>query len=360
MIPGETGYSIVIVGASSLLGRELRAVIKERRFPVARLMELESGAGAEAEPEPPVLDIERDEATEFLASQASVSGIDVAFIAAPSDPAQALLASGLPPLVIDVDGGLAEPHREPPQIAFLEEGGSLANEPVATPGAGKPATRVIASAHPVTAVLSTLLLRLASKVEITTAVAEILSPASHLGPRAIEELQKQTVNLLSFQKIPRAVFGSQLAFNLLPRVSGSGSESLGSLESRVRGELTRFLAGRAPLPALRLLQAPVFYSVAVSLYVETSEMIPPAKVAQAIAGEPIRISRTSERAPSQVEVTGSAEIIVDPITADAGRPNGLWMWAAADNLRLAAENAVRLAEQMLRTGQAAQVRGRVH
>jgi len=360
MIAGESGYSVAIVGASSLLGRELRAVIRERRFPIARLIELEAGVGADAEPELPVLDIEKDEATEFVASQASISGIDLAFLTAPTDPAQALLAAGLPPLVIDLDGGLAEPEREPPQIAFLESGDGSSPKPVAS---GRPAaaTQIVAAAHPVTVVLSTLLLRLASKSEIKTAVAQILNPASHLGPRAIEELQKQTVNLLSFQKIPRAVFGSQLAFNLLPRLAGSGSEPLEHLDKRVRAELTCFLAGRAPLPALRLLQSAVFYSTSVSLYIETAQPLTPAQAAHALAGEPVRVSRPSDRPPSQVEVTGSAEILLDSITADADHPNGLWIWAAADNLRLAATNAVRIAEKLLPGGRAPQATGeRVH
>lgn len=361
MNPGESGYSVAIVGASSLLGRELRAVIRERHFPISRLIELEAGGTADAEPELPVLDIEKDEAADFLASQASFSGIDLAFVAAPADPAQALLASGLPPLVIDLDGGLAEPEVEAPQVAFLESAAESTVKTVAPGGTGKSATKVIAAAHPVTMILGALLLRLASRVEVTTAVAQVLSPASQLGPRGIEELQKQTVNLLSFQKIPRAIFGSQLAFNILPRLAGPGSEPLENLEKRVRGELGRLLAERAPLPALRLMQSAVFYSMGVSLYVETAQPLAPAKAAQALAGKPIRVSRASEHAPSQVDATGSEEILVDSIATDTSRPNGLWIWAAADNLRLAAANAVDIAGQLLPGAGAPQAaRERVH
>ena len=262
--------------------------------------------------------------------------------------------------MIDLDGGLAEPEREPPQIAFIESGDGSGAKPVALgrPDAG---TRIVAAAHPVTIIISALLLRLASKAQISTAVAQVLSPASHLGPRAIEELQKQTVNLLSFQKIPRGIFGSQLAFNLLPRLAGSGAGPLEHLEKRVRGELGPSLSGRAPLPALRVLQSAVFYSTSVSLYVETARPLTPAQAAHALAGEPFRVSRASDRPPSQVEVTGSAEILLDSITADANHPNGLWIWAVADNLRLAATNAVLIAEKLLPSDRAPQAtRERVH
>jgi aspartate-semialdehyde dehydrogenase len=352
MTPTEARYNVAIVGASSLLGREVRAVIRERHFPFSHLIELEATASMEADPELPVLDIEKDEAAEFLAAQEASAGIDVAFVAAPADPAQVFLASGLPSLVIDLDGGLAEPDLTP-EIAFLDR--------AVAPQDSVPRVRMVASAHPATMVLGALLLRLQSRAEITTAAAQVFSPASHLGPRGIEELQKQTVNLLSFQRIPRAIFGSQLAFNMLSRLAGSGSGPLESLENRVRGELGRFLGGRAPLPAIRLVQAPVFYSMAVSLYVETADILTPAKAAQALAGEPVRVTRASEKAPSQVDVTGTADILVDSIIADAGRPSGLWIWAAADNLRLAAANAVEIAENVLRTGHPGRAaRGQVH
>jgi aspartate-semialdehyde dehydrogenase len=191
------------------------------------------------------------------------------------------------------------------------------------------------------------LLRLASRVELSTAVAHVFSPVSHLGPRAIEELQKQTVNLLSFQKAPRAVFGAQLAFNLLPQLAGSGSAALDALQTRLCGEIDRYLAGRAPTLALRLLQAPVFYSLAISLYVETAVAINPARAAEVLAGNGVRVRRPSDPVSSQVEVTGSDNILINSILPDASRPKGLWIWAVADNLRLGAQNAVEIAEKLI-------------
>lgn len=353
MKPPGREYRVAVVGAKSLLGRELVAVIKQRHFPVSSLIEIEASGQSATEPDLPVLDIEKDEAAEFLASAAGNAEIDLAFVAARPDPAAALLDSARPPLVIDLDDSLASLGQEAPRIAFLE--------PAAAAVPGKPGTAVLASPHPATIVLGALLLRLAARVDISAAVGHVFTPASHLGPRAIDELQKQTVNVLSFQKIPRAVFGSQLAFNLLPRLAGSGSDSLLSLENRVHGELSRVLGGGAPMPALRFFQAPVFYSLAVSLYLETASPLTPAKAAQALAGERVRISRRSEPSPSQVEATGSADILVDSIVADGSRPSGLWIWAAADNLRLAAQNAVEIAENVLGTGHPEdRVRERVH
>jgi aspartate-semialdehyde dehydrogenase len=207
-------------------------------------------------------------------------------------------------------------------------------------------TKFFVSPHPAAILISSLLLRLAARFTLERAVALVFQPVSEIGPRAIDELQKQTVNILTFQKIPREVFGDQLAFNLLPRLGRSPGSSLVEVEKRVRQQLREYLSNRAPLPALRLFQVPVFHSLAVSLYVETVKPESCEAIAQALAGEPLRLRRLSQAAPSQVEATGSGHILVDSIARDAERTAGTWLWAAADNMRLAAVNAVEIAESL--------------
>ena len=167
-----------------------------------------------------------------------------------------------------------------------------------------------------------------------------------MGSRAIEELQKQTVNLLSFQEIPRAVFGAQLAFNVLPRLGRGGRGSLAILEAQLRRQLTEYLKKRAPVPALHMIQTPVFYALACSLYVETAQTVTPADAAAALAGARVRMSRPTEGPPTQVDAAGSSDILVDAVTRDPAHPKGIWIWAAVDNLRLAAVNAVEIAESL--------------
>jgi len=96
---------------------------------------------------------------------------------------------------------------------------------------------------------------------------------------------------------------------------------------------------------------PVFHSLAVSLYVETDPPAAPEKVGVALMGERIELRRHAHDSPTPVEVAGSDQILVDSLTADPDHPGGMWIWAVADNLRLAAVNAVEIAESLrLRTG----------
>ncbi len=349
-------YRVAVLGASSLLGKELLAVLRERRFPVSRLVEIEASRTGNQDPELPILDLDTDPAEKFLNPEVHGDELDFAFIAAPPDPLPAFLRaeSARPAVVIDLEETMAESGAAVPRIA---RDGEAAGPAAASAETIRP---VISSAHPVTIALSLILLRMAARFELRSAVAHVFSPASQLGPRAIEELQKQTLNLFSFQKVPQSVFGAQLAFNTLPRLAGAHSHTLTGLENRVRDELDRYLTGRAPVPALRFIQAPVFYSAALSLYVETAALAAPAVVQQALAGGEVRVRRCADHAPSQVEVTGSDEILIDSVVADTGREKGLWIWAAIDNLRLAAVNAVQIAEEIARRGAASPREGKGH
>ncbi len=343
MKSGQGSYRVAIVGASSLLGKELAAVLEERNFPLSRLVRV---AGDEEEPELPILDLQGTTESALAEEDLSASDLDFAFLAARPRKLppflRDLMADGKPGrapacTVIDLAEGLSTPPAKAVlSIPFLDPSTAAKDRVHA-------ATRIV-SAHPATIVISTLLLRLAARFPAEHAVAQVFSPVSEMGSRAIEELQKQTVNLLSFQKIPRAVFGAQQAFNVLPRLGRGGRGPLAGLEAQVRWQLAEYLGKRVPSPALHIVQAPVFYALAVSLYVETHKPVAAGDLAAALTGERLRISRASEEAPTQVEAAGSSDILVDAVSPDPEHPRGVWTWATVDNIRLAAVNAVEIAE----------------
>lgn len=353
------GFTVGVVGAASLLGKELLAILQERRFPVARLVAAEDEAGEQAMP---VVDL-REGLEPAIAEEAlDEEEFDFVFVAAPPRPSApksptpsedapflrsaAKLARATHSKVIDLGSGLAGQPGGTVRIPFLERG-RLAR-PKITDGARAGKTRYFISADPASLLVSTLLLRLAARFTLISAVVQVFSPASEIGPQAVEELQRQTSSLLSFQKLPEEVFGQQIAFNLLPRLGGGRTKgaALAAVEARLRNQLCSYLAGRVPMPALRIFQAPVFHSVAVSLYVEMPEAVSVKALTDTLKGEKTELRRSGDSPPSQVEASGSSDILVDTLTPDASRPNGVWIWAVADNLRLAAVNAIEIAETL--------------
>lgn len=352
MTSSRQGYRVGVLGASSLLGQELLRVLKDRDFPVSHLFTFED----EEDLELPVLDLAGKAEPVRADEELSPGDLDFLFLAGrPSSASsgaaflrRALQASGrggthgpreLSPWIIDLVEALKETEAPAAlRIPFLERAGRTAHAPSES--------RTLASPHPAAIVLSALLSRLATRFPLRSAVAQVFLPVSEIGPRGIEELQKQTVNLLSFQKIPQAVFGAQLAFNVLSRLPGKHAAGLEGFEDRIRRELRQYLKESVPAPALQVCQVAVFYSLAFSLYVETEKPVSPEALGAALQGEHVQLRRRSEPAPSQVEAAGSGEILVDNVSIDAEHPTGCWIWAAVDNIRLGAENAVEIAETL--------------
>jgi aspartate-semialdehyde dehydrogenase len=60
------------------------------------------------------------------------------------------------------------------------------------------------------------------------------------------------------------------------------------------------------------------------------------------------VARQSEDSPSNVNAAGQGDILVS-LARDENHPGGVWFWAAADNLRIAAVTAVECAETMTPT-----------
>jgi aspartate-semialdehyde dehydrogenase len=69
----------------------------------------------------------------------------------------------------------------------------------------------------------------------------------------------------------------------------------------------------------------------------------------ALSGDHVTVAGAEDDSqPSNVNTAGQANIMVS-LKAESSRPNGIWLWAAADNLRIAAITAVECAESMIAT-----------
>jgi len=351
--PAESpGYQVGLAGASTLLGQEILRVLHDRAFPVRQLFKFETET---EEPDLPVLDLSGQVGFEPNVMDEEPESLDVLFLAArPHSKSgesdllgKALAAAGATAMspgqascvVIDSSNALAEVPGRRLSIPSCPKAPSAASE--------NNLATVLVSPHPATIVLSRILLSLAARYAVKDCVAQIFLPASELGPRGIEELQKQAVSLLSFQKPPQKVFGAQMAFNLLARLPGKHAAEITVSESAIRREVRECLSGSLPLPALCFSHAAVFYSLAFSIFVELGEKPAKDDVTAALSGSGMTVRRRSEAAPNQVDAAGSAEILLDAITSDPDRLGGFWIWAAVDNIRLAAENAVDIAEHSL-------------
>ena len=102
------------------------------------------------------------------------------------------------------------------------------------------------------------MLRLKKAGAVKRVVATVFEPASEHGQKGMDELHEQTVNLLSFQQLPKKVFDTQVAFNMVTRYGEQSVPALNTVEHRVLKHYQRIAGKDAPALSLLLVQAPIF------------------------------------------------------------------------------------------------------
>ena len=204
-------------------------------------------------------------------------------------------------------------------------------------------------AHPAATAIALILRRLNAALPIARAIVHIFEPASERGKAGIDELQRQTVNLFAFQPMPKQVFNAQATFNMLAQWGEDAEETLLAVEERIERHLASLLdrGDGIPMPSLRLIQAPVFHGYTFSLWVDFEESVVASDVEDALSCNLIDLRAADMEAPSNIGAAGQSGVAVGAIASDRNSANAVWIWAAADNLRISAESAAWIARESL-------------
>jgi aspartate-semialdehyde dehydrogenase len=136
---------------------------------------------------------------------------------------------------------------------------------------------------------------------------------------------------------------------MVARYGSKSNLSLDSLEALVRRQYQKLAGADAPQPALMALQPPVFHGHAASIFLEMEQPIDRQKLLQALTGDHVTLAGSEDDSqPSNVNAAGQGNIMVS-VKTESSRPDAIWLWAAADNLRVASITAVECAESMIAT-----------
>jgi aspartate-semialdehyde dehydrogenase len=326
--PSARPLRIAIAGASSLLGREVTELMSSSRLPTHELRLLDDaaleGTLTEAAGEPAVIQ---------LFQSGSFEGANLVFFAGLEEFTARHWAeaerSGA--AVIDLSGALSAVRGATASIPHLD--GLLGARTNTRRLFRAPGAAVI-----VAATISTALRML----PVRRIAATFLQSVSEQGQPGVDELEAQTAGLLSFQPIGRELYDAQVAFNLLDRYGESCRVRLEDVRARIARELSDYLAYRAPMPAIQVTQAPVFYGTAFNIFVEFDGPFASNAIESSLTKVGVLVSSDS---PSNVGVAGTTDISVT-LRSDANLPMAWWIWGAVDNVRITAQNALRIAEHI--------------
>ncbi len=330
---------LALVGGETLLGRELQDVLATR---IPKALVTSYAASAQN-----MFGEKEGEAVFVEALTVQALGEENAVLIAGSDEG-ALHAYGLAkdarskPVVIDCSGHLESQPNARLVSPLVEEVKDATEAPL----------WVIA--HPAASALAVVFARLSRRAVMLRAVAEIFEPASERGKRGITELHQQTASLLAFKSLDKDVFDAQLAYNLLPKYGEEAPAQLLAIEGKIERQLATLLAkyGASSIiaPSLRLVQAPIFHGYSFSLWIEFETALSSSEIAEILASAQIEIRGKDDEPPTNVGAANQSGLIAGDIRVDRNNERAVWIWIAADNLRLTADAAADLVSALRANG----------
>jgi aspartate-semialdehyde dehydrogenase len=332
-------YKIAIAGASSLLGKELKDALSDSPLAAASFVLLDEDEALGQ------LDQVGDEVTFVQAIEPDAfDHVDFTFFCGSEELTRKhwkqALRSGSS--VLDLSGALDQENGVLVRAPWI--GSDDVSADLFTPA--------VVPAHPAALALALIVERLQQAAPVRTAATTVLLPASEFGRAAMDELHQQTVNLLSFQSLPRAIYDAQAAYNLLSGLGESAKASLTAVDTRIRRHFASLAGNRWPALAVQTIAAPVFHGHAFSLAVELERAVEMSALEETLSGDHLDLVLEDTDSPSNLAATGQNDVLVrlriEPGVRNPAESGRLWIWAASDNLRLYAQNAVQCALDLRR------------
>lgn len=335
---GASRPTIAIVGGESLLGKEVRELLESSGMNANVTL-----IASEETEDTSVISRGREEPLVMSSLEAAdLAGAKAIVLAGSAESSRKVYeqihGAARAPALIDLTGAL----EDRPDTRL--------RAPMVEPPDFRAAGAIQAIAHPAAIALGLCLTQLQKSARIERSVIHIFEPVSERGQAGIDELQKQTVGLLSLKPLQKDVYDAQVSFNMLAQYGSDSPHSLAAIESKIDRHLAGLLAGAGavPMPSLRLIQAPVFHGYSMSLWVEFEANVDVETIERGLASSQIDVRGKEHEPPTNVGVAGQSGITVGAIAPDRNQPRACWFWMVADNLRIAAENAVEVVREVVK------------
>jgi aspartate-semialdehyde dehydrogenase len=333
-------YNVAVVGATGAVGEAMLAILEERNFPVGEVYALASSnsVGKRIPFKGGTLKVQ--DLAEFDFSKAQIGlfspGASVSAIYAPKAAAAGcIVIDNTSQFRYDDDIPLVVPEVNPEKIAEYKNHGIIANPNCST-------IQMLVALKPIYDAAGI------DRINVCTYQA-----VSGTGKDAIEELARQTAQLLNGKPAEASVYPKQIAFNVLPQIDVFQDNGYTKEEMKMVWETRKILGDDSIKVNATAVRVPVFYGHSEAVHIETRKKIDVAAVKALLEKAPgIRVidERKDGSYPTAVtESSGHDEVFVGRIREDISHPQGIDLWVVGDNVRKgAALNSVQIAEVLVK------------
>jgi aspartate-semialdehyde dehydrogenase len=336
-----SGYDVAVVGATGAVGEAMLSILEQRKFPVNNLYPLASERSAGSTVMFNNKPVTVGNLAEFDFSKAqiglfSAGGSISAEFAPKAGAAGCVVIDNTSHFRYEADIPLVVPEVNPAAIADYKARNIIANPNCST-------IQMLVALKPI---------HDAARIKrISVATYQAVSGT---GKAAIEELARQTAELLNGREAKAEVYPRQIAFNALPHIDQFMDNGYTKEEMKMVWETQKIFADEDIKVSATCVRVPVFYGHSEAVQIETEQHITEQEVRQLLGQAPgvvVMDEREDGGYPTAVhDSAGQDAVFVGRIRQDISLSNGINLWVVADNVRKgAALNSVQIAEELIKS-----------
>ena len=335
----STPVTVAIVGATGAVGQVMLSILHERGFPLAKLVALASARSAGGTVRYGDADIEVQDLASF-----DPLGVDVALFSAGGSTSKEYAPKFAAAGAIVIDNSSAFRYDEDVPLVVAE----------VNPEAMKLVPRgIIANPNCSTMQMLVALAPIHREVGIERINVATYQSVSGGGRSALDELEKQSADLVAGRPADPQRFPVQIAFNLIPHIDDFQDNGYTKEEMKLVWETRKILGDPSIQVNPTAVRVPVYVGHSEAVHIETRNKISAARARELLESAPgvtVVDERRAGGYPTPVtHAAGTDAVFVGRLREDISHPRGLDMWIVSDNIRKgAALNAVQIAELWLK------------
>ncbi len=336
MLKKKHHYTVAVVGATGVVGKELLEILGESDFPIGELVLLasERSEGEKMEFRGGGRSVKRLTGTSF-------TGADIVFFTAGSSCSAEFVPAAVKAGAVVIDNSRA--FRMDPSVPLVVP---EVNAHAAAAHAG-----IIASPGCSTIGLVLAIKPIHEALKTKRIVLTAFQSASGVGKNAVEELAGQTVALLNFRDVEKKSCPHQLAFNCVPQINTVLENGYTSEEADIADETAKIMEDDSIQVTATGVRVPVFRGLSGAVNIELENKTTANEIRSILSTAAAIVVYDDPKKniyPTPIDVAGKNEVYVGRIRDDNTVSNGINLWLALDEIRRgAALNMVRIAELLI-------------
>ncbi|MBA2115852.1 aspartate-semialdehyde dehydrogenase [Bremerella alba] len=330
--------NLAIVGATGAVGRLIRQLLEERKFPYKTIKFLASKRSAGTE-----LTFNGATHTVEELTPDSFEGIDIAIGSTPDEAAAEFAPWAVKAGCIVIDeSGYWRMKEDVPLVV-----------PEVNPEAIENHKGIISSPNCSTTQMVVAMKPLHDAGKIKRVIVSTYQATSGAGVVGEEDLIEGAKAVLKGEAYENKAFSHQIAFNLIPQIGSEKYEGYTSEEMKMVHETQKIFGDDSIKVCPTCVRVPVTNCHSETIMVETERPISPAEARELFEktdGITVIDNLGAGEYPMPKDCTNKNDVFIGRIRKDLSCENGLTFWCVSDNLRKgAATNAVQIAELLVRS-----------